>query len=152
MLKNSQSALEYLMIIAITFAIIVPTIYLFFTYTRESNIKVVDSQIQSIGRSIINTAESIYYSGEHSKTILEFNMPDSVVDIKILSNRELVFIITTEFGDTDTVFFSSINITSDSCVSLDECSLSPIASEGFQRVKIESIADGTQVIIQEVST
>lgn len=150
MLKNAQSALEYLMIIALTFAIIVPTVYLFFTYARESNIKIIDSQIDRIGRNIVNTAESIYYSGEHSKTILEFNMPDNIEEVNILSNRELVFTIVTEFGNTDIVFFSDVNIISDDCDALfEECSLSSIASKGFQKVKIESVTDGTQVRIQQ---
>ena len=148
MLKNAQSALEYLMIIALTFAIIVPTVYLFFTYARESNIKIIDSQIDRIGRNIVNTAESIYYSGEHSKTILEFNMPDNIEDVNILSNRELVFTIVTEFGNTDIVFFSDVNLISDSCTG-DKCSLSSIASKGFQKIKIESVTDGTQVRIQQ---
>ena len=73
--KNAQSALEYLMIIGLTFGIIIPTVYLFYSYSKESNIQIVDSQINSIGRNIINSAESIYYSGKNSKTILEFNMP-----------------------------------------------------------------------------
>lgn len=136
------------MIIALTFAIIVPTVYLFFTYARESNIKVLDSQIGNIGRNIVNTAESIYYSGEHSKTILEFNMPENIEDVNILSNRELVFTIITEFGNTDIVFFSDVNIISEDCDG-DNCSLSSIASKGFQKVKIESVTDGTQVRIQK---
>ena len=68
-MPKAQAALEYLLIIAMTFAIIIPTVYLFFTYSRESNIKIIDFQISSIGRNIVNTAESIYYSGENSKTV-----------------------------------------------------------------------------------
>ena len=147
MLKNAQSALEYLTIIALAFAIIIPIIYLFFSYAKESDIEISDSQINSIGRDIVNTAESIYYSGEHSKTILEFNMPENVNDVKILSNRELVFNLTTEFGDIDVVFFSDVNITSTNCG--DVCSLSSIASKGFHQVKIESIKNGKQVLIEK---
>jgi len=146
MLKNAQSSIEYLMIIALTFAVIVPTIYLFFSYARESNIEISDSQINSIGRNIINTAESIYFSGEHSKTILEFNLPENIDDVRILSNRELVFEVISEFGNSDLVFFSNVNITSDSCVD-EVCDLSSIESGGFQRLKIESINNGRQVIL-----
>src|SRR3989338_4687878 len=129
--KNAQSALEYLMIIGLTFGIIIPTIYLFYSYTRESNIQIVDSQINSIGRNIVNMAESIYYSGEHSKTIMEFNMPENVNRILIISERELFFDVTTEFGNTDIVFFSDVNITADLIYCVNEvCDLSHIASQG----------------------
>ena len=149
---KSQAALEYLMIIALTFAIIIPTVYLFFNYSRESNVEITDSQLNSIGRNIINTAESIYYSGEHSKTILEFNMPDNIDDIQIISGRELVFDVVTEFGNTDIVFFSDVNITSASGSCIGEvCDLSSIASKGFQRLRIESINGGKQVTIKRES-
>ena len=151
--KNAQSALEYLMIIGLTFGIITPTIYLFYSYTRESNIQIVDSQINSIGRNIVNTAESIYYSGEHSKTIMEFNMPENVNGISIISERELVFYVTTEFGDTDIVFFSDVNITAhpNYCQVENVCVLSHIASQGHQKIRVESISEGAEVLIEKVS-
>ena len=150
--KNAQSALEYLMIIGLTFGIITPTIYLFYSYTRESNIQIVDSQINSIGRNIVNTAESIYYSGEHSKTIMEFNMPENVNRILIISERELVFDVTTEFGNTDIVFFSDVNITAHQTYCIDNiCDLSYIASQGYQKIRIESISGGAEVLIEKQS-
>lgn len=138
------------MIIGLTFGIITPTIYLFYSYTRESNIQIVDSQINSIGRNIVNTAESIYYSGEHSKTIIEFNMPENVNGISIISERELVFDVTTEFGNTDIVFFSDVNITANPnyCTG-NICDLSHIASQGYQKIRIESISEGTEVLIEK---
>lgn len=153
--KNAQSALEYLMIIGLTFGIIIPTVYLFYSYSRESNIQIVDSQINSIGSNIVNTAESIYYSGEHSKTIIEFNMPENVNGISIISERELVFTVGTEFGDTDIVFFSNVNLTTDPSYCRPEnvyiCDLSHIASQGHQKIKIESISGGAEVLIEKMS-
>ena len=153
--KNAQSALEYLMIIGLTFGIIIPTVYLFYSYSRESNIQLVDSQINSIGSNIVNTAESVYYSGEHSKTIMEFNMPENVNHISIISERELVFDVTTEFGNTDIVFFSDVNITADRTIpiycAIGVCDLSHIASQGYQKIRIESISGGAEVLIEKVS-
>ncbi|MBS3102913.1 hypothetical protein J4458_05725 [Candidatus Woesearchaeota archaeon] len=147
-MPKAQAALEYLLIIAMTFAIIIPTVYLFFTYSRESNIKIIDFQISSIGRNIVNTAESIYYSGENSKTVLEFNMPEGVNNVLIISNKEVVFNVTTDFGYMDIVFFSDVNITSNSC-SGNICSLSPVATQGFQKLRVRSISNGKQVLIEK---
>jgi hypothetical protein len=144
-MPKAQSALEYLMVIALVLGIIVPTTYLLFRYTSESNIQILDSQTTKIGRSIIDTAKSVYFSGEGAKMTLEINMPEGVDKVYILSNRELVFNLTTEIGETEIVFFSSvyINITSDDtsaeCTTSGNCDLSSIAGFGLKKVKIQSV-------------
>ena len=128
-MPKAQSALEYLMVIALVLGIIVPVTYLFFNYTSGSNIEIVDAQVNRIGRNIIDTAESVYYSGEGSKIVLEINMPENVMAVSIMKNRELVFNIITELGETEIVFFSSVDIpiTSDdllaACVDNGNCDL-----------------------------
>ena len=143
---KTQSALEYLLIIALVLGIIVPTTYLLFRYTSESNVRIIDSQINQIGRNIIDTAETVYFSGEGSKIILEINMPEGIDNVSILKKRELVFNITTELGATEVVFFSStdIDITSDDgtsaeCTNDVKCDLSDIAGFGLKKIKIESV-------------
>jgi len=146
---RAQSALEYLMIIAITLAIIVPTTYLFFSYSSESNVEIIYSQINQIGRSMIEVAETVYYSGESSKVILTLNMPENVRGINIIRNRELVFNITSVVGETEVVFFSAVNISSLSCPTLNLCSLSDISGVGLKKIKFQSIANGNQVLISK---
>jgi len=159
---KAQSAIEYLMIVALTLGIIVPTAYLFFRFSSESNVQIVDAQIIQIGRSIIDTAQSVYFSGEGSKIVLEVNMPKNVGDVYILANRELVFEIFSEIsetGETEAVFFSStsINITSSDplpdCVADIKCFLSSIAGSGLKKIRIKAIdivGGGTEVLIEEV--
>ena len=139
-MPKAQSALEYLMIIALVLGIIVPVTYLFFKYSSESNAEIVDSQIIKIGRNIIDTAEIVYFSGEGAKIVVELNMPEGVDDIYILSNRELVFEVTTEIGETESVFFSSVDI-----LIAEDGDLTEIAGFGLKKIKIES--EGTQVLI-----
>lgn len=146
---KSQSALEYLMIVAITLTMIVPMTYLFYTYSKESTEQVVYPQINEIGRTIVNNAESVYYSGEHSKIVIDVNMPDRINDVNILYNKELVFEIETELGTNEMVFFSNINITSTPSTA-GECNLSDIASSGIKKIKLESVNQGKQVNITKV--
>ena len=146
--SKSQSALEYLMIIALTLGIIVPTTYIFFQYGIESSTKILDSQISQIGRSMIDTAETVYFSGQNSKIVLQINMPKSVNDIRIIDNRELVFKVTTEFGDSDAVFFSSVSIASPTCLG-STCSLAEIAGSGLKKIKFEYSASANKVIINK---
>ena len=147
MIAKAQSAVEYLMIIALTLGIIVPTSYLFFRYSSESNVQIVDVQVTRIGRNIIDTAETVYFSGESSKIVLEINMPENVEDVYIIADRELVFKVITELGETEIVFFSDIDIliTSDDgeseCVNDGNCDLSSLAGSGLKKVEIKSEID-----------
>ena len=59
--------MEYLLVVALTFAIIVPTTYLFYNYSKESSQEITDAQVAQLGRSIVDAAESILYSGKGSK-------------------------------------------------------------------------------------
>jgi hypothetical protein len=145
---KAQSALEYLMIVGITLMIILPTTYLFYSYSRQLTEETVYPQVNDIGLGIIKNAESVYYSGEHSKIVMEVSMPDKIDDFYILYNRELVFDIGTDLGSNEMVFFSQINITSDSCIA-EKCSLSDVASSGLKKIKIESIEGGKQVLISK---
>jgi len=136
--SKAQSALEYLMIVALTMGITIPTAYLFLQYSSESSAQIIDAQTNQIGRNIIDTAETVYFSGEHSKIILELNMPKNVDDAYILANRELVFKITSDVGVTEAVFFSSVKIPI-----AEDGDLSNIAGSGLKKIKIQSVADGT---------
>ena len=139
--RSSQSSLEYLLIVALTFAIIIPTAYLFYNYSKESSQEIVDAQITKVGTSIIDTAESIFYSGQGSKTVIELNMPDNVVSAFVIDGRELVFNVTTSLGVSEIVFFSSVNLTtvSTNCV-INVCYFPELSNSRLEKVKIEAIS------------
>lgn len=145
---KAQAAIEYLMIIALTLGIILPTTYLFFRYGSQSSDQIIDSQIIQVGRGIIDTAETVYFSGESSKIVLQLNMPEGIEDINIIDNRELVFNVTTSYGEIESVFFSTTNITSEFCTD-NVCSLSSIAGKGLKGIKIESFDNGNSVLISK---
>src|SRR3989338_10663579 len=112
--RKAQSSLEYLLVVALTFVIIVPTTYLFYNYSKESSQEITDAQITKLGRSIVDSAESIFYSGQGSKTVLELNVPENVYSAQIIDGREFVFNVTTTFGISEIVFFSSVNMSTPS--------------------------------------
>lgn len=145
--KKGQSSLEYLLIVALTFAIIVPTTYLFYNYSKESSQEITDAQITKLGRSIVDSAESIFYSGQGSKTVLELNVPENVYSAQIIDGRELVFNVTTTFGISEIVFFSSVNMsTSSQNCNANICKVTGLSNSGLKRVKIEAISKDTVAI------
>lgn len=141
---HSQSSLEYLLVVALTFAIIVPTTYLFYSYSKDSTHEIADSQVTKIGKSIVDAAEAIFYSGEGSKTTLEFNIPDNVDSAILIDGRELVFNVTTNLGTSEIVFFSDVNLsTTGSSCNANICSMPGLASSGLKKIRIEAISKDT---------
>lgn len=128
------------MVVALTFAIIIPTTYLFYNYSRESSQDIVDAQVTKIGRNIIDTSEVIFYSGEGSRTLLELNIPQGLDSALLIDGRELVFNITTSSGISEIVFFSAVNITTNGSNCIENvCSLPDLPQQGLKRVRIEAI-------------
>jgi len=82
----------------------------------------------------------LYYITLENENYIQPNMPENVEDVYIIAERELVFKVITELGETETVFFSDIDIT----IAEDD-DLTDIAGVGRKKVKIES--DGTEVLI-----
>ena len=142
--SSAQSSLEYLLIVALTFAIILPTTYLFYSYSKESSQEIEDAQTIKVGKSIVDSAESIFYSGQGSKTVIELNVPETVGSAVIIDGRELVFNITTMIGVSELVFFSSVNLTAASqyCTA-NTCSIPQLASSGLKKVKLEVISQNS---------
>lgn len=146
---KSQSSLEYLLVVALTLAIIVPTTYLFYNYSKESSQEITDSRITNLGRGIVDTAESIFYSGQGSKATVELDVPDNIASAIIIDGRELVFNATTDLGVSEIVFFSSVNMTAAALdCSANVCRLPKLASSGLKKVKIEAI--GSSVMIEVI--
>lgn len=131
--------MEYLLVVALTFAIIVPTTYLFYNYSKGSSQQITDAQVTKLGRSIVDAAETMFYSGQGSKTTLELNVPDNVQSAAIIDGKELVLNMTTTFGVSEIVFFSSVNLTGSNC-SLNICTLPQLANSGLKKVKVEAIS------------
>lgn len=136
---KGQGSLEYILIVALTLVVIVPAAYLFYNYSRQSSEEFKDSQLTKIGRDIVDTAQSIFYSGQGSKTELDLNIPDNVISAVIIDSKELVFNVTTNVGITEIVFFSSVNITtlSSNCNN-NICNLRQLATPGMEKLKIEA--------------
>ena len=140
---SGQSSLEYLLIVAITFILILPATYLFYNYSKESGYEITDAQVTKLGRNIVDAAESIFYSGQGSKTVLELNVPDNVDTAQIIDGRELVFNVTTSFGVSEIVFFSSVNLTANGNCTANVCVIPMLASSGLKKVKLEVIGQNS---------
>ncbi len=114
---RAQAAMEYLMVIALVMALIVPASYIFYKYAQSSSERIKAGQIDKMGNDIVDSAETIYYLGYPSRQDIDEQMPEGVYNISIFNNwavepkvNELVFY--TRFGgkQSEQVFFSRVNI------------------------------------------
>jgi len=101
--------MEYLLVTGLIMLVIVPSIYIFYSYSHKSNEEIAQSQVNRFGTQIIDAAEEIYYLGGPSKTTLDLTMPKGVKGMEIWRNQELVFFLN---DGSEISFKSMVNITS----------------------------------------
>jgi hypothetical protein len=84
MKTKAQAALEYLMIVGLAFVIIMPMVYMFYSYTVSTQEEVGMAKIHKIGVDIAAAAEDVYYLGEPSRSTIKVNMPEMIAGVSVL--------------------------------------------------------------------
>jgi len=107
--KNAQVSVEYVIIIGFILFITIPLILIFYEHTSSTNDQVITSQVDMIAKKMVDSAESVYYLGEPSKTRIKVYMPNNVEEI-ILQDYEVVFKVKTNSGISDIAHTSNVNI------------------------------------------
>jgi len=86
MKTKSQASVEYLMVVGLAFVIIMPMVYMFYSYTTAVQEDVSMAKIHKIGIDIVHTAEQVYYLGEPSRSTININMPENVYNITVMDS------------------------------------------------------------------
>ncbi|MGV8171379.1 MAG: hypothetical protein ACP5OA_01665 [Candidatus Woesearchaeota archaeon] len=108
--SKAQISVEYLIVIGISLAILVPGGYFFYSYSKNSNEDAIRSQMTQLGYSLITTAESIYGLAEGSMITLDLNYPKNIREIYVLDGKELIIRYELSSGMNEAVFFSKTNL------------------------------------------
>ncbi|MFH1649070.1 MAG: hypothetical protein ABIA93_00800 [Candidatus Woesearchaeota archaeon] len=105
--SRAQVSLEYLFIVGLALAIIIPGAYLFYSYSKSSNDDLTSSEIVRVGNEVLRVGEEAYVSGTNSWRTLKVTFPESVQNMIFIddSNQEMVINYWTENGLTEAVFF-----------------------------------------------
>ena len=107
--SKSQISVEYMFIMGFSALLIVPLLVIYYTYSADTNDSVASSQALQIARNIVDSSESVYYLGKPSQTTLKLNFPDNIKSTN-LSNREVVFKMKSQYGTTEIVQVSAVNM------------------------------------------
>lgn len=121
--------MEYVIIVGFILVIMIPLILIFYEHTSSTNDQVITSQVDMIAKKVVDSAESVYYLGQPSKTRIKVYMPTNVEDV-IIYNKEIVFKVKTRSGITDISQLSSVNISGNIS-----------ATKGIHYISIESKGD-----------
>lgn len=111
MKKEAQVSIEYLTIFGFVFLMIVPLIIIFFDQLGYIQDSISENQIRNIVIKIIDKAESVYYSGEPSKTTLKVYFPDHIDSINISKNYMVFNYLTYNNLLRSIIYYSNINLT-----------------------------------------
>jgi len=87
---KGQASVEYMIIVGfVTFAVIV-ILGMAYLYADIIKDRLRGSQIESFGGQLVNSAESIFFSGEPSKTAVRLYLPENINDIQINSEGVVI--------------------------------------------------------------
>lgn len=107
---KSQISVEYVMLVGFLMVIIIPLIIFYYNYSLETNDKLIAQQINHISKRIVDAADSVYYLGKPSQTIIKAYIPQNVKEA-LIQNNEIVYKINTKLGISEIVQISKVNLT-----------------------------------------
>ena len=142
--QRGQVSIEYILIVAFTFAILIPGVYFFYTYSQNSAASLASAQFDKLGQEMLSTAVQMLAQGQGSWVIFDANIPSEVDDISIASSgSELVIRYHTSFGSSDAVFFSDVKLSANSAQTQQDASIfNGGAHGGLSRFKFEAGPNG----------
>jgi len=108
MQKSAQISIEYMIIIGLSFAVLIPTGYFFYSYSQSSNEETSRLQISQLGNEMLKNSESIYGLADGSLVTLDLKYPSNVRNIYVLNSNELIVNYELSSGVNDAVFYSRV--------------------------------------------
>lgn len=143
--RQAQISLEYLIIVGVAIALLIPGVYFFYAYSSSNVQSTTNDRLNEVGLKIVTTAKSVYSLGAGARETVEFVMPETVTAARLnSSSRELVFVYDTAYGDAEAVFFSDVVMTNLNATLMPGITLCNNASDaraphpGLTRYRLES--------------
>jgi len=135
--NKAQSAIEYLIVIGfVTLAVSIVLVAAYF-YIGMSRDRIRQNQMEALATKIINSAESVFYSGEPSQVTIIVYAPSGINEIEFL-NYDLIITASTSSGTMKRAFTSRVILTGN---------INP--GEGTKRLRIKAESD--KVVIEQVT-
>jgi hypothetical protein len=107
---SGQSSIEYLIIVGFALAVLSVLVVVYYEYQASSKQEITSSQIDRLGKKIVDSAEEVYFMGSPTRSTIKAYLPSGVDAITVYP-RSLVFQVRSRNGISDLEYPSSVNIT-----------------------------------------
>ncbi len=110
-MKRGQVSVEHIVLVGLALGLLLPSVYLFYEYSRQSQAVTVSAQIGRIGNEMVRAAESTYALGKNARQTLRVSFPEGVRRVYVMRESEIIISYENDIGRSDAVFYSSVNLT-----------------------------------------
>ncbi|MFH1173968.1 MAG: hypothetical protein V1725_02455 [archaeon] len=155
---RAQISFEYMIIVGITLGAIIPAVFFIYSYVQTSNEDVIKTQINNIGKTLVDQATEVYALGEGNRATMRFNVPEEVKNISLFNGTELAIRHISKSGEGESVFFSDVPLRVQFDLAGDNCSITPCETgfitnltylQGGRKFQVES--NGTFVMLRVIT-
>jgi uncharacterized protein (UPF0333 family) len=108
--RTAQVSMEYMILVGFLLVVTIPLILVYNTQYKGTNQQIIANQADQLGQKIVDTAESIYYLGQPSKTTIKVYIPQQIEGITLVSNEITFRILANRGGINEVVKLSSVPI------------------------------------------
>jgi uncharacterized protein (UPF0333 family) len=134
---SAQVSMEYLMVVAFVFVIIVPFLAYFLTESHNNSSQINNAQLTQIARKIVENAEKVYAFGEPTTLTIQVYMPSNVKSAAI-GGTEIAFNMVENGAESSVVEVFPMNVSGNFSV-----------SEGIHKIRLRAVAGS--VVITEIT-
>ncbi|PIU30446.1 hypothetical protein COT07_00715 [Candidatus Woesearchaeota archaeon CG07_land_8_20_14_0_80_44_23] len=131
---SGQVSLEFAIIMGFVTLLIIPLISVFYYQVKETNDRMIVEQSYKVAKEIVDEAESVYYMGAPSKSMIKAYIPNHVQSIEI-SGRSVLFRIEISNATSDVEAISRVNLSG-----------SINSAEGLRYIHLQATGDRVEII------
>ncbi|MFH2020350.1 MAG: hypothetical protein ABIJ34_02985 [archaeon] len=112
-MKRGQISVEFITVFGFIFLMTIPMVLIFFNQLGSVRDSLAQNQLRNLAIKLADKAESIYYLGEPSKTMIKAYFPEHIKFINI-SRNEILFGIVDSNGIINEIYsVSQVDVTGD---------------------------------------
>ena len=141
--KKGQISTEYLIVMGFVTFMVISLMGIAFLYVGQIRDNMKMNQINTFGKKIVNSAETVYFAGNPSRATVLLNIPQGVQNIVVAGaeDKQLVVYISTDTGLNILSFSSDVPLEISTSLPINYFA-------GVKRIRLEAKDD--KVVISQV--
>ncbi len=112
-MKRAQASFETLAVFALLFVVLIPILFVFYSYSVGTAERMRVTQLTVIGSDIMAAAETVYYLGEPTRLTLVESFPSGITGMTVSTGGELSELVFELNSGGDAAFFAEVPVQGD---------------------------------------